>query len=1333
MLRRSLKVVLLGMALLLILLVGAWALLQTPPAKRGLASLAGSLASTPDAGVRIEGIQGLLPFDTQVGQVTLTDGKGPWLEISQARLALRAGDLLRGRLTVEVLSAERVAVLRAPEGAAQEADTADGEPFSWPQRLPPVAIERLSIPELALAAPLLGQAVTFKVEGSALPSEALDAATVALDIQRTDQPNAALKLNAGLDLARRTLDLDLDGQETGGLTAQLLQRPDAGDARIRLNGRGPLQGWRGRLDAGVERLGELTGDLTLALDPVPAAELDLVLAMQDGALPPDFAGLVGPRATLSGHVRQPSDGQVEVTGLVLETGIARIEGQGTLSGPAQDVTATLRAESADIGPASALATLPLSGRASIAIDVTGSLERPQVKASLETTDLGVDQTRLARAAFDLTASYAADSPIPFTLSGHAEDLSQPGVPQTIGRIELDAAGHAGLEPSVALDRLRLALPEQAAELDGTASLAAAGALAGRLELRLADLARLEALAGLPLAGRLEAVVEPGGTLERPEARLDVTGSDLAQGGQTIGSLRLQGNVTQEGATMLAKVQLDAGADEARLTLDADLRLAAERLEVQTFVLKGPKLEADGKLEVALPSGLASGSVRAKSADLAALRPYLPEPVQGSLDLVAELSADQGRQDVTAKVEAKGISGSFGHLGSLQANAQGRDVLGTGHLVADLRLAGFSRPDLAIDQATVTADGPMASLPLRATARGQQAQNAFDLAASARLAVMGTPRTVALDSLKGQWASQPIELMAPATLTLAPGSIDLTQLDLRLGGIRARTRANLSEGRVKASAELDTMDIKALMPFGGPNLPGRVGGKATIDGAAAQPDVRVTIDLSGLRAPDRATGPTATAAVRANIVGGRRLETEATLRGFGAQPTVLSAKVPLHLSLEPFAFDLPKDGALTGTLAGVIDLARVAGYLPLDGQQLAGRLTLALGLAGTPASPQLTGQADLAAGRVTDAQTGFLLRDLKAALRTRDGKLFIDSLSGSDRRQGTLTAKGELTASPLAYKVEATTKTLEVVRSDIGQVSLSGDARIEGDPTAVTVWSRLTVGRAEIRIPEPAGSPPATIAVREIGKGAPPPPAEPAVPPAPPVPVTLDVTVTLPQGSTFLRGRGLDSEWKGSVAATGEAANPDVTGKIELVRGTLDFLGTNFTLDTGSITFDGAKPPMPRVDLVASAQKTDLKAIIHIVGRAPKPDINFESDPSRPRDDILAQILFNKNISSISPFEAASLANAVAQLQGGGIDTLGKLRSLAGLDTLGVGGGTEGEDPNARAGKYINDKVYLEVQQGLTPESGKARVEVDLGYSLKGTTEVRQTGQTGVGLLWQHDY
>jgi autotransporter translocation and assembly factor TamB len=67
-----------------------------------------------DGGLGLSGLSGFFPTDLRVARIAYSDREGPWLTVENARLRWSFTSLLGGRLRVELISADRVAVLRPP-------------------------------------------------------------------------------------------------------------------------------------------------------------------------------------------------------------------------------------------------------------------------------------------------------------------------------------------------------------------------------------------------------------------------------------------------------------------------------------------------------------------------------------------------------------------------------------------------------------------------------------------------------------------------------------------------------------------------------------------------------------------------------------------------------------------------------------------------------------------------------------------------------------------------------------------------------------------------------------------------------------------------------------------------------------------------------------------------------------------------------------------------------------------------------------------------------------------------------------------------------------------
>jgi translocation and assembly module TamB len=236
-------------------------------------------------------------------------------------------------------------------------------------------------------------------------------------------------------------------------------------------------------------------------------------------------------------------------------------------------------------------------------------------------------------------------------------------------------------------------------------------------------------------------------------------------------------------------------------------------------------------------------------------------------------------------------------------------------------------------------------------------------------------------------------------------------------------------------------------------------------------------------------------------------------------------------------------------------------------------------------------------------------------------------------------------------------------------------------------------------------------------------------------LALDLDVEAP-GKAFVRGRGLDSEWKGAAHLAGNALEPLVTGNATLVQGQFNLLGRRFTLSKGNVRFDGNWPPVPTLEVDSEVQLKDMTAYLKVTGTTAAPTLALESDPPANRDEILAQILFNRGVANISPIEAIQLAEAADTLAGGKglLQITERARRVLRVDQIGVTQDKENmRDSSVHVGKYLRKGVYVEVEQGLGSETSKVQTDVNITPNLSLESTVDRNAKTGIGLKWKKDY
>jgi len=153
--------------------------------------------------------------------------------------------------------------------------------------------------------------------------------------------------------------------------------------------------------------------------------------------------------------------------------------------------------------------------------------------------------------------------------------------------------------------------------------------------------------------------------------------------------------------------------------------------------------------------------------------------------------------------------------------------------------------------------------------------------------------------------------------------------------------------------------------------------------------------------------------------------------------------------------------------------------------------------------------------------------------------------------------------------------------------------------------------------------------------------------------------------------------------------------------------------------------------------------LRITGTQDSLTLTLSSETSLDQDELLAQLLFGKIVSDLDVIQAFQLAVVVNKLRTGdsGFDPIGATRENFALDSLvvdtetGVDGALQ---LNVSAGKYINDYLYLEVEQDVGADQefrGSVQFKVTPNTNLELYTQGAggDFDRNGVELNWSWDY
>lgn len=990
---------------------------------------------------------------------------------------------------------------------------------------------------------------------------------------------------------------------------------------------------------------------------------------------------------------------------------------GGFSNDTRQLDLTLRADEAAGGLAVQLLGVPGQPAAALTVEGAGPLSDFTARIALSTGDA----ERLG-GTVSLTGQDGGDTAFAADLSGDLAPLFLPDYAAFFGPdIALTMQGARRASGALQLDRFSLSA--RALALSGQVSLSADGlpdAFAVTGELADPDGASVL----LPLAGdspvRLDraafSLAFDGATDEgwRGEARVD--GLDTAPlRAQTL-TLSASGRIARQAGARTVGATVDLAGNGLSLADPALTRAMGPAVSGRVLVLWR---EGSGLLQVPVIrlqagdatvagagtiDGLASGYRTTVRADVSA----------GSLARFSALAGQDlgGGAKVSLTGEVVPLTGGF----DLRLTGEGRDLAvgiaeldralrGTTRLVADARRDG---------EGTLLRD-------LSITAPG------FSATVGGRLATVGS-------DLKATASIPNLSLLGP--------------------GYGGGLTAGITFAGTGADGGLAITGATSGLRLGQPDLNRLIGGKGTLDVKARLRGDSVEIEQASLSTAEisaRATGSLGpngqaiTLQARLNDLGlivtgfPGALEVQGTLRGDGRDLGV-EARVsgPGGVDARVAGTVAPAFDRVALSMTGTLDAALANPFL--RPRTVSGRLAFDLGLNGRPGLGALSGRVTLAGGRLSEPSAAVALTDLAGTADLAGGQLKLN-VNGALSNRGGVTLGGTVgLAAP--YPADLRIGLARAVLRDpkLYETRLNADLALTGAiGTGARLSGEVALVETELRIPNAplaggAGLPdirhlaePAAVRqtrrwaglLEDIAAGT----------TGSARPLSLDLVVTAPN-RLFLRGRGLDLEMGGSLRLGGTTEAVVPSGGFELVRGRMDILGRRLEISTARLQLEGDLVPVVQIE--ASTTNNGITTLIAVEGPADGPEISFSSSPELPEEEALAQLLFGRDLQSLSAVQAAQLAAAVASLAGrGGDGIVERLRKGFGLDNLDL---RTGEDGTAAltAGKYISRNAYTEVE---VDQNGKSQINLNLdirpGVSVR--ARAGSDGQTGLGVFIEKDY
>lgn len=497
-----------------------------------------------------------------------------------------------------------------------------------------------------------------------------------------------------------------------------------------------------------------------------------------------------------------------------------------------------------------------------------------------------------------------------------------------------------------------------------------------------------------------------------------------------------------------------------------------------------------------------------------------------------------------------------------------------------------------------------------------------------------------------------------------------------------------ERRLNATAELRNIDLATAKPWLPENmsLDGALNANAKLlkRGARLTADADATVANASLQLSRDGKKPLIFALSETRMkaqYGDERLDAELRIGLTGHD--FISAQI----KTAPLA--ATKAQSLTGNLQASIADLNLVDQLVQDIENLKGRITTDLTLAGDTERPEISGLLQLSNAELDVPEIGIHPHNINLRLSGQPGQPQQLALSGRiDSGKGSLYLDGTFELNPetgFPAELSITGSEFEIARIPEAEISISPRLTVKQSEAVIRVAGDVTVDNAELKLvelPETAIAPSADeiIINREIieeEKTA--------------LNLQTDIGILLGEQARF-SGYGMDTRLTGNLRYTSSPGTQRMLGRVAMKDARYKAYGQDLTIAKGEFLFNGpVDNPWLNFEATRKATGEDVTAVLTVTGPAKSPQTKVSSRPPMPESDALAYLLTGRSLQRTGESQANMLAKAAINY---GAGELSWLSNQLGFDQFEVEEAQRLEDTAVRLGKYINPDLYLGFSLGL---------------------------------------
>lgn len=823
-----------------------------------------------------------------------------------------------------------------------------------------------------------------------------------------------------------------------------------------------------------------------------------------------------------------------------------------------------------------------------------------------------------------------------------------------------------------------------------------------------------------------------GTIDAPVIKATAKSQRVVYNAAAVPDATTSLSALKQENAWLGDIHIDAaGAGDAR----ARFKMQETTLDLRDITARYLKSEVAGNLEINMGTFLADGKLQVKIPEIQRFSEYLPEPVAGGADIIATLSVRADKQLANLAIELKHMEVRGANISAANVEMDFSDLAAAEPDRVKARLSDTQYAGINISTAILNALRNGETWKADLVAEGS-ADRPFNINTRAEVNVTPAKGVAArITSFNGTYGQIPFDSPAAIALSVTEHSQTLSAPTLKVGSGVLAVEAALKDKSVTATATGKNILISEFQA----DLPQEIKDvqlafALNMSGALNDPQVRLDAALTGAKLFDNS--PESKIAAKAVLQNGKA-DISAEIDDMSSLRSNINLRIPVNFSIEPFDMSLDENAPVSGGANVALNISALSALLLPPEHVVKGAMSAKLSLSGSVAAPGINGQIRIDQGSYNYLPLGVQLQKFSATVTADNQTFTLTDFHAEDAKGDILTAAGTAgfgSGGEYAYDLRLGTRHFALINHPSARSVISGDVVLKGGNQSGAITGQITSEALYIFLPDRfVTSVPELNIVETIPTSAKP-GKTPSSVAANDNPILLDVTLVA-ENKVFVRGWGVDAELKGKLHLTGNILDPAVEGKFSTIRGRYEEFGKRFKLQKAELLFQGAIPPSPYLNVIAASTESGVEIRPVITGPVREPSLKIESTPAMPQDEALSILLFGKDSTKISPVQAVQLANSLRKLSGKGgpgFDPAGTVRNLLGLDDFSINGsGENGEGATVGVGKYIGDKIYLEVESGAG--SGKASVEVEVTPNISVESVTGATGENSVGVNWKHDY